>query len=160
MSSWTPNGGDTWRFEAEADFPPVATSDPRLGRAEVVDALGTCASDSHALAIVPTGAGDASVTLELPVPRGASPAPRRTWVVTPRTFERGGPGTGEVAVVASPGGPPLAQWSWTDSNRGAPTCADLPGKPVELGGDLTRAWLVVTAHGGAVALDRTSLRAR
>jgi hypothetical protein len=160
VTSWTPNGGDTWRFEAEADFPPVATSDPSAGRIEVIDALGTCASDAHALAIVPAGAAVASVTLELPVPRGAAPAPRRNWMVTPRAFQRGGPGTGEVALVASLGGPPLAQWSWADAIRGAPTCTELAPKAVELGGDVSRAWLVVTARGGEVALDRTTLRAR
>ena len=161
VSSWTPNGsGDTWRFEAEADFPPAAASDPAVGHAEVVDALGSCASDAHALAIVPRGEADASVTIELPVPRSSSPALRRTWVVTPRTFQRGGPGAGELALVATPGGPPLAQWSWTDAAPGAPLCPDLAGKPVELGGDMTRAWMIVTARGGAVALDRTTLRAR
>ena len=160
VSSWTPNGGDTWRFEAEADFPPVAASDPSSGRVEVIDALGTCASDAHALALVPVGAAEASVTLELPVPRGATAAPRRTWVVTPRAFQRGGPGQGEVALVGSLGGPPLARWSWTDATRGGTSCSELPGKPVELGGDIMRAWLVVTARGGAVALDRTMLRAR
>ena len=75
VSSWTPGGGDTWRFEAEADFPPVATLDPRSGHAEVVEALGSCASDAHALAITPSGAGETSMTLELPVPRGAFPGP-------------------------------------------------------------------------------------
>ena len=30
----------------------------------------------------------------------------------------------------------------------------------ELGGERTRAWLVLRAHGGAVALDKTTLRAR
>jgi hypothetical protein len=160
VSSWTPSGGDTWRFEAEADFPPAATSDPAVGRPEVVEALGTCASDAHALAIVPTGAADASMTIELPLPRASSPAPRRTWVVTPRTFQRGGPGSGDLALVTSPGGPPLAQWSWTDAAPGGPLCPDLAAKPVELGGDTTRAWLIVTARGGAVALDRTTLRAR
>jgi hypothetical protein len=160
VSSWSPGGGDTWRFEAEADFPPAATSDPAVGRPEVVDALGTCASDAHALAIVPTGAAEASVTIELPLPRTSSPTPRRTWVVTPRTFQRGGPGSGDLVLVTSPGGPPLAQWSWTDAASGGPVCPDLAGKPVELGGDTTRAWLIVTARGGAVALDRTTLRAR
>jgi hypothetical protein len=158
--SWTPGGNDTWRFEAEADFPPAATSDPAVGRSEVIDALGTCASDAHALAIVPTGTAAASLTIELPVPRGSSPAPRRTWVVTPRAFQRGGPGAGELVLVTSPGGPALAQWSWTDAAQGAPACPDLAGKPVELGGETTRAWLIVTARGGAVALDRTTLRAR
>jgi hypothetical protein len=161
VSSWTPGGGDTWRFEAEADFPPVVVSDPRTGRAEVVDALATCASDSHALAITPSGSAEASMTLELPVPRSASPAPKRTWIVTPRTFQQGGPGAGEAALVASPGGPPLATWSWTDATRGGGAiCTELPPKTVDLGGDTLRTWLVVTARGGAVALDRTTLRPR
>ena len=60
----------------------------------------------------------------------------------------------------TPGGPPLARWSWTDATRGGLSCSELPGKPVELGGDVLRAWLVVTARGGEVALDRTTLRAR
>ena len=42
----------------------------------------------------------------------------------------------------------------------SPTCLDLPAQPVELGGERTRAWLVLRAHGGAVALDKTTLRAR
>jgi hypothetical protein len=157
---WSPGGGDAWRFEAEADFPPAAISDPAVGRSAVIDALGTCASDAHALAIVPTGSAAASMTIELPVPRGSSPAPPRTWVVTPRTFQRGGPGAGELVLVASPGGPALAQWSWTDAAQTAPACPDLAAKPVELGGEIQRAWLIVTARAGAVALDRTTLRAR
>jgi hypothetical protein len=36
----------------------------------------------------------------------------------------------------------------------------LQAKTVDLGPDTTRAWLVMTAKGGAVALDRTTLRAR
>ena len=161
VSSWTPGGGDTWRFEAEADFPPVAAPTPSLGRTEVVEALGTCASDSHALAITPSGSAEASMTLELPVPRGASPAPKRTWTVTPRTFQQGGPGAGEAVLVASPGGPPLATWSWTDATRGGGAiCTELPPRTVDLGGDTLRTWLVVTARGGAVALDRTTLRPR
>ena len=80
-------------------------------------------------------------------------------MVTPARSSAGG-GTGEVALVASLGGPPLAQWSWADAIRGAPTCTELAPKAVELGGDVSRAWLVVTARGGEVALDRTTLRAR
>ena len=43
--------------------------------------------------------------------------------------------------------------------RRSPTCPELPAQPVELGGDRPRAWLVLHARGGAVALDKTSLRA-
>ncbi len=91
VSAWTPSGTDTWRFEAEADFPPVAVSNPRDGRVEVIDATGTCASDARALVLTPARpAGDgsvATVAIELPVPRGASPSPSRTWMVTPRVLQ-------------------------------------------------------------------------
>jgi hypothetical protein len=159
VSPWTSGGGDSWRFEAEADFPPVGTPDPRVGRVEVVDAPG--ASDTRVLALTPEGTGEtasATMTLELPVPRGSVPAPARSWTVTPRVLQRGGPGTGDLALVTTPGGPPLAQWTWADTGHGTGLSNDLPAKVVELGGDRTQAWLVVTARGGAVALDRTTLR--
>jgi hypothetical protein len=95
--------------------------------------------------------------LELPVPRGATPPPRRTWTVLPRVFKQGGPGQGTLAVVMSPGGPPLAQWTWSDSG-GGPACTELPGQPVELGAERRQAWIVITARDGAVALDKTTLR--
>jgi hypothetical protein len=84
------------------------------------------------------------------------------WVVTPRVFEHGttgAHGTLTLAVTAAFGGEPLARWEWTDTARG-PSCVDLAPATVELGGDRPRAWLVVTAQGGAVAVDRTVLRAR
>jgi hypothetical protein len=161
VSPWSPGGGDTWRFEAEADFPPVRAPDPRTGRVEVIDAPN--ASDSRVLALTPEGTGEtasATMTLELPVPRGSAAAPTRSWTITPRVLQRGGPGTGDLALVTTLGGPPLAQWTWADTGHGAPTGSELPAKVVDLGGDRTQAWLVVTARGGAVALDRTTLRSR
>jgi hypothetical protein len=159
VSSWTPNGGDVWRFEAEADFPPVAASDGSLGQVAAIEAPGTCASDSHALALTPTGSADASVTLELPVPRGSAGPAKRSWVVTPRAFQRGSAGAADLVLVAAPGGPPLAQWSWTDAAK-MPACNDLSPKTIDLGTTQTRLWLVLTARGGAVALDRTTMRGR
>jgi hypothetical protein len=158
VSPWTPPGGttETWRFEAESDWPPLA---PAHGWAEIVGATASCASDGHALALNPAGDTEASMTLELPVPRGTSPPPRRTWMVVPRVFQRGGAGEGTMAVVLAPGGPPLATWSWTDS-ASAPSCSDLVGQPVELGAERRTAWLVVTARGGSVAVDKTTLRPR
>jgi hypothetical protein len=154
---WTPPGAgtDAWRFEAESDWPPAAASG---GRPEVLEAPGTCASDGRALLLTP-GAGEASVMLALPVPRGPTPPEKKTWAVTPRVMQRGGKGSATLVVVASPGGPPLAQWTWDDDAK-TPTCVDLPAQPVELGGERTRAWLVLRAHGGAVALDKTTLRSR
>jgi hypothetical protein len=158
VSPWTPPGGpsETWRFEAESDWPALT---PAHGWSEVVGATASCASDGHALALNPAGDGEASMVIELPVPRGTSPPPRRTWIVAPRVFQRGGAGQGTIAVVLAPGEPPLAKWSWTDA-AGTPSCADLMGQPVELGAERRKAWLVVTANGGPVALDKTTLRPR
>jgi hypothetical protein len=156
VSPWTPPGGnsETWRFEAESDWPPLATT---RGWAEVVAPTGSCASDGHSLALHPAGGEEASMMLELPVPRGTTPPPRRTWMVLPRVFKQGGPGQGTLAVVVVPGGPPLAQWTWTDSGSG-PACTELPGQSVELGAERRQAWIVITARGGPVALDKTTLR--
>lgn len=156
VSIWTPTGsGDLWRFESEADFPPVATPDPGAGRATVVE--GACASDGHAVEIRPAGAAPASATIELPVPHALDK--KRSWTVMPRVFQEGTAGAGHLALVLEPGGAPLAEWTWTNEVHGSP-CVDLPGKVVELGGEHPRAWLVVTATGGAVALDKTTLRGR
>ncbi|HEX3346299.1 MAG TPA: hypothetical protein VHS09_17065, partial [Polyangiaceae bacterium] len=154
---WTPpGGGDAWRFEAESDWPPA---DVHGGRPEVLPTPGTCASDGHVLLLTPAAGGDASVVLEVPVPRGATPPDRKTWAVAPRVLQRGGTGAGTLVLAATPDGPPLAQWAWDDDAK-SPTCVDLPAQPVELGGERRRAWLVMKAHGGAVALDKTTLRSK
>ena len=157
VSYWSPPGagGDSWRFEAESDWPPAAVWG---GHPEVLESPGSCASDGRVLLLSPTGE-DASVTLGLPVPRGPTPPERKTWAVTPRVLQRGGKGSATLVLVDTPDGPPLASWSWND-DVATPTCVDLPAQPVELGGERTRAWLVLKAHGGAVALDKTTLRSR
>ena len=155
VTFWAPPaaGGDVWRFEAESDWPPVAAQG---GHATVVEAPG--ASEGHALALEPA-AGEATMTLSLPVPRGPTPAERKTWMVVPRVLQRGGKGAGTLEVVDAPGGPPLASWTWDDASA-VPSATELTAQPVELGGDRVRAWLVVHARGGSVALDKTTLRPR
>jgi hypothetical protein len=162
VAPWAPGGGDSWRFEAESDFPPVVAPDPRDGHTSVIDATGSgCPGREMAVEVAPAGEGEVRTVLELPVPRGSAPAPAQSWTVTPRVYQRGGAGAGSVAVVlgldAASQLQPLAEWTWTDAAR-APTCSDLPSQSIELGGGRTRAWLVVTARGGSVALDRTTLR--
>jgi hypothetical protein len=154
---WSPSGGgsDMWRFEAEADWPPFRLAG---GHAEILDSPNPCASEGKVLALSPGAGREATVTLSLPVPRGATPPERRLWNVVPRVLVRGGAGTGTVALVAALQGAPLAEWTWSDSAPN-PTCVELPARAVELGGDRTRAWLIVRASGGPVALDKTSLRA-
>jgi hypothetical protein len=155
---WTPSGtgSDSWRFESESDWPPVAAWG---GRPEVLEAPNPCASEGRVLSLSPSTSGDASVTLALPVPRGPTPPERKMWAVTPRVLQRGGRGSATLLLVAALDGPPLAQWTWDDAARNT-ACLDLPPQQVELGGERTRAWLVLRAHGGPVALDKTTLRAR
>jgi hypothetical protein len=157
VTAWSPGGGETWRFEAESDFPPVVAPDPRVGRVEVADVSGSCASEGHLLALTPVGGAEASTTIELPIPQGPPPHAHHSWTITPRAMQRGGVGTAHLALVTELGGPPLTGWSWTDAAR-VPQCLDLPSRVVEITAD--RAWLVLTAAGGPVALDKTSVRSR
>jgi hypothetical protein len=155
VTFWTPPpGGIDWRFEAESDWPPLSAEG---GRATVVPIAG--ASEGRALVLEPVGRTEATMTLALPVPRGPTPADRKMWTVAPRVIAQGGKGSGTLVVLAALGGPPLAQWTWEDATSSPmPHASDLPPQPVELGGDRPRAWLVVRARGGAVALDKTTLR--
>ncbi len=159
--SWTPPGGssDTWRFEAENDWPPAADDG---AWARVLGATKTCASDSRALLVTPRSAPGGSVTIALPLPRGATLPDRTSWFVTLRVMARGGAGSGTIDLVMDLGGTsrPAATWTWRDAlpaNVRTPACLDLPGRAVEVG-KASRAWLVVRAAGGDVALDRTTLR--
>jgi hypothetical protein len=159
LTGWAPpnTGSNTWRFEAESDWPPVAHG------GEVADALivaSDCASGGRVLRVAPRGAGGpASVLIELPVPRGTVPPEKRVWIVTPRVLQQGGRGQGVVALVTEPGSTPLAEWTWSDSDAQS-SCVDLPAKPIELGGDHARAWLVVRAAGGSIQYDKTTLSPR
>jgi hypothetical protein len=155
---WIPASttGDVWRFEAESDWPPVAQTG---GWTEVNTPSNPCASDGRVLVLSPKGAADATATIALPVPHGTTPAEPRSWNVVPRVSQRGGPGNATLTLVADLGGPPLAEWTWSDAASG-PMCSELPGRAVELGGERKKAWLIMRARGGPVALDKTTLRPR
>jgi hypothetical protein len=146
LPSFSAAAGDLWRFEAEADLvSPTAT---------LVGSVG-CGVDVHAVAVE----AGASAIIELPIPRGAAPPERRTWQVMPRILDRGGKGTGTLDLFASPGGPPIAHFTWTEAGKST-RCFDLNQQPVELGGERARAWWVLSAQGGSAALDRTMLRSK
>jgi hypothetical protein len=145
LPSFSSGSGDMWRFEAEVDAPSSAS---------IVEAPG-CGVDGRAVAV---DAGT-NVTLELPVPRGAAPPDRRMWQVIPRVLDRGGHGSGTLELVTVLGAVPVARWTWTETAK-SPRCFDLSSQAVELGGDRTHAWWIVTASGGPVALDRTVVRGR
>jgi hypothetical protein len=150
---WSPPpGGSEWRFEAESDWPPLAASG---GRAAVVAV--PAASEGRAIVLEPSGTADATMTLALPVPRGPTPSDRKMWMATPRVVQQGGAGTGTLLLVVALDGPPVAQWTWEDAAPGL-RATELPPQPVELGGDRPHAWLLIRAHGGPVAIDRTTLR--
>jgi hypothetical protein len=96
--------------------------------------------------------------MELPVPAAPMAGPRRNWTVTPRIYQLGQAAEGSLdVVVGSPSDSPVAHWSWRDEAGGS-TCRDLPPAGVELGRAPMKAWLVLSARGGQVALDRTLLR--
>jgi hypothetical protein len=153
---WTPPNTpvDAWRFEAESDWPPVAQAG---GTVEATDAGNPCASEGRVLRLTPDAGREASVTLALPVPNAPAPSEKHAWRVIPRVLQGGDGGTGVLALVAELGQAPLAEWTWSDSGKPA-TCVELPARTVELGGDRIRAWLIVRAKGGAVMLDKTTLR--
>jgi hypothetical protein len=164
LTSFTPSSGgsDMWRFESESDWPPINQTG---GRAELIEAAGNCASGGHALALVPAEGAQASAWIELPVPRGLSPPAPSTWTVTPRVFQRGPAGSATLELysaltsLSKGGAEPAASWSWRDAAN-FPSCLELSAKTVDLGATAARAWLVLTARDGAVALDETTLRAR
>jgi hypothetical protein len=158
---WTPpgEGSETFRFEAESDWPPIAQSG---GIAEVLESSNRCVSNGHLFSATPFADSTATVTLELPVPNALTPHERRvgrTWNVTPRIFQTGGAGTATLELVAELGGPVLARWSWSETTS-EPSCLDLPGQLVDLRAERPRIWLVLRAIGGSASLDKTTLWAR
>jgi hypothetical protein len=172
VTPWTPLGppSDTWRFEAESDWPPIAQSG---GVVEDVAVPSSCVSAGRVLRLVPNGGREATAILSIPAPPALTPATRRAWTVAARVYVERGGGSGELLVRAGPEQPPLAEWRWEAPPDVAPamaggpalreppgSCVDLGPQAVDLGADRPRVWLELRARGGAVMLDRTTLRPR
>jgi hypothetical protein len=166
VSGWTAKGGgtrDLWRFEAEADWPPLMQSG---GWAEPVWASTSCATEGKVLTLhvdPTTPDGTATARIEVPVPR------KGKWIVLPRVFRRGGHGRGKLRLIPR-GRPPTPAdaklvWVWNDGDEGArswrDTCLELPpletARGIEL--DVSGAEWEFTATGGDVSLDQTTLKA-
>jgi hypothetical protein len=163
VAPWSPSGGsgDLWRFEAEADWPPLAQG---LGWAEPAWLSGTCASKERALELHPSSDAMATATIELPVPKGGR------WLVTPGIVRTGGHGRGTLRLVPM-GRAPLPDdaklvWDWADeptlSGPRTPrdTCMDLVPREAQLLAEAPGAgarW-VLTATNGTVAFDRSIMR--
>jgi hypothetical protein len=159
VTVWSPPNAssDAWRFEAEADWPPLHVTG---GRADVVDGAGMCPPDAKALSLDPGTGPEATLAIELPAPRGSTPpTSARAWRVIPRVFLSGGKGEATMTLSEELGGPALARWMWKDATNG-PGCIEIGEQTVTLGPQLRRTWLVLSARGGPVALDKTVLRAR
>jgi len=169
VGGWTAKAGgtkDLWRFEAEADWPPLTQHD---GWAEPVWVSNSCATEGRALTLhVLSGAPSvparsAVATIDLPVPRTGK------WIVLPRILRRGGPGHATLRLI--PRGRPLTPsdasltWEWDDKLVGAETptdtCKELPPLETAHGVELDAAGAVweLTATGGDVTLDQTTLKA-
>jgi hypothetical protein len=154
---WAPGGtADLWRFESENEWPPVSATH---GSAHVDTIELSCVSGGRALVLTPSGSSPETVTIELPVPRDRNRPERQTWTVTPRVIERSKGAEGSLSLVTTGTGAPKARWSWSD-DASSPPCRDLNSQTIDLGSGRDRYWLILQASGGAVALDRTMLRAR
>ena len=147
---------DSWRFEAEADWPPFAQGG---GWAEPVWAAGTGASQDRVLTVTPSPAsGEAWAEIELPVPRAD------TFSVQPRVLLRGGGGEGTLKLYmlkdTADGGAydrvEVATWQWNGgADKAVPAHAmDLESREIVF--QTARARMVLTAKGGAIALDKTT----
>jgi hypothetical protein len=147
---WAPPGlsSDSYRFEAEAEWPPLEQHD---GFAEPLAA--ECATNHQVLALVPTpldGTADASISV--PVPEAG-----RWWVtlrvaqkvVVPHVapFTLTGPQAQAKAALAD------QTFEWTTNGLG---CLDLPAREITLAPP--SATLVLSARGGPIALDNVTLR--
>jgi hypothetical protein len=161
VTPWVPAGGsmDFWRFEAEAEWPPLAQTG---GWADPTSMAGTCASGEKALTVRPSGTEPATATIEVPV------ASNGRWLVTPRIVRTYGSGRGTLRLV--PMGRAMAPeddklvWEWSDDEAHGPTpphetCVELtPRETMLLGYPGAGARWVMTATGGAATLDRTTLK--
>jgi hypothetical protein len=146
---------DTWRFESEHDWPPLAQSG---GWAEPVWMSGSCASGGRALALHAEASG-ARVRIALPVPHAAA------WSITPRIVRSEGDAAGTVRLVTNARGErrERAAWSWpanAPSPTGAPVwCLDLEPREIPLDpADHAEIELELTGPSAKLpALDRTTL---
>jgi hypothetical protein len=138
-----PEHGQELRFEAEAEWPPLAQE----GGFAVPAWVNGCASKSRALVLVPSGAGPATATIALPVPS------RGRWEVLLRIVHGAqvphvgtrGPEAGAITIGD-------ATWTF----EGGELCTDLAPREIDL--EPPSAAVRLRASGGPIALDHLLLR--
>jgi hypothetical protein len=134
-----------YRFEAEAEWPPIRQEG---GYLEPVFAQGTCAWGARLLAVNSEPDRPFEGAISFPVPA------RGTFRLAVHVAAVGDV-TSRFVLRAGPGAPPLATWTFA-SNRKDFNCATLTEEFVNLA---DRGWLEVTTRGGsklfvdAVALE-------
>ena len=138
-------GRELWRFESEAEWPPLAQ---RGAWAEPIYATGlrqNCPSAGEALAVRPDP-GEGTVTIALPVPRKAR------WTIRPFALVQ--PGDGPIALRVGP-----LRWSGSGGPKaGNSVCVDLGAQSADLDeGELP---LEIHVSTGPVHLDRVELSNR
>jgi hypothetical protein len=145
-------GDETWRFEAESEWPPmVGVPEIHGAWAQTSAAPVSCASNARVLDVESKTSG--AVAIALPVSKDG------TWRVLPRVLRRGGGGAATLELRSRASPEPLATWTWTDAPPGLPSspspeCLDLGGKEVKLAA-AEHPYFVVTVK-GRVALDKTT----
>jgi hypothetical protein len=148
---WTPpDHAPTLRFEAEAEWPPVA----QVGGFAVPEGAPGCASGSRVLVVTPTpgpnGERRAQATITVPVMSEGK------WLVdfhvvtgpsVPYAPQAQGPIEGAIAVKEQ-------RWTW----KPGAVCVALPPKEVELSPPY--AVITIEATNGPVAVDFVGLKKR
>jgi hypothetical protein len=140
VESWHPSpawahGAETWRFESENEWPPLAQTGDAW--AEPTWASDTCASPAGAGRVLTihssagpgsAGASRGAVTIALPIPRGGK------WRLTPRVLVEADQAESTIELLA-PDDRLIARW---DLDAGLPngsagaTCTDLMPRPFEV----------------------------
>jgi hypothetical protein len=144
-----PISGETYRFEAEAEWPALA----QRGGFAAPAYTDACASHGRALVVVPVPAsGVASATISLPVPS------RGRWSVTLHVVQSARLPNAPPPAPATKGaariGGKTVEW-----NAGGSGCSQVP--PLDVALEPPSATLVVEARGGSIGVDRITLhRAR
>jgi hypothetical protein len=130
---------ELWRFESEADWPPLAQEG---AWAEPIFATGqrqNCPSNGQALELHASPSG--SVTIAVPIPR------KGAWSVHPWLLTR--PGDSPITLA-------LASLRWTSTaTTDKPTCTELAPQSADFEkGEIP---LELTISGGVAAIDRIEL---
>jgi hypothetical protein len=143
-----PPSPDSFRFEAEAEWPPLA----QAGGLAAPGGGPACASNGRGLVVTPIGGEIATAAIAVPVPSNGR------WSVTPRILHAARTPDVPVPRIERPISGTLTvgavSWAWIDVEGGG--CTELPSKEVDLSGPAGRA--VIEARFGPATLDRLVLR--